>query len=236
VQREDLSDKVAVVTGGSRGIGRHIAAALHRAGAAVAITGRHAGALAAAARAVGERCRPYVCDQRDPAAIAAMARAVAAELGAPDILVNNAASVKLGTPVVDLPLEVWNKMLETNLTGVFLTTRAFLPGMIEKGRGDIFMLSSMSGKKGDPGASAYAACKFGLQGFSQALMYEVRKHDIRVMVLNPSSVDTGEDRGPTHGKGLYLHAADLADTIVHLACLPGRTLIRDMDIYGTNPP
>jgi len=233
--RYDLSGKVAVVTGASRGIGRHIARALAQAGATVAVTGRRPDTLAAAAASAGQRCRPYVCDQRDPAAIRAMAAAVTQELGVPDLLVNNAAAVKLGTHVVDLPLDVWNKMIETNLTGVFLTTQAFLPGMIRKGRADIIMISSMSGKKGDAGAAAYATTKFGLQGFAQALMYEVRQHNIRVMVLNPSSVDTGEDKGPEHGPGLYLHAADLAATIVHLACLPGRTLIRDMDIYGTNP-
>jgi 3-oxoacyl-[acyl-carrier protein] reductase len=134
-----------------------------------------------------------------------------------------------------MPLDLWNEVIETNLTGVFLTTQSFLPGMIAKERGDIFMIASMSGKKGDPGAGAYAASKFGLQGFSQALTYEVRKHNIRVMVLNPSSVNKGLDDGPDHGKGLHLHAADLAATLVHLACLPGRTLFRDMDIWGTNP-
>ena len=107
--------------------------------------------------------------------------------------------------------------------------------MLRKERADIFVISSMSGKKGDPGAAAYAASKFGLQGFAQALMYEVRKHNVRVMVLNPSSVDTREAAGEDHGPGLFLHARDIADTIVHLARLPGRTLIRDMDIYGTNP-
>jgi 3-oxoacyl-[acyl-carrier protein] reductase len=137
--------------------------------------------------------------------------------------------------VVETTLEQWSRVIDTNLTGVFTTTKAFLPGMIAKGRGDIFMISSMSGKKGDPGGSAYAASKFGLQGFSQALNYEVRKHNIRVMVLNPSSVDTGQDEGPLHGPGLRLHAADLAATIVHLCRLPGRTLFRNMDIWGTNP-
>ncbi len=232
----DLSGKVAVVTGASRGIGLHIARAIHGAGGTVAITGRRRETLEAAARVIGERARPYVCDQREPSAITAMAEAVIAELGDPDILVNNAAAVKLGTPVAELSLEVWNKVIETNLTGVFLTTRAFLPAMRRKPRADIFMISSMSGKKGDPGSAAYTASKFGLQGFAQSLMYEVRKQNIRVMVLNPSGVDTGEDRGPSFGKGLYLHAADLASTIVHMACLPGRTMIRDMDIYGTNPP
>lgn len=230
----DLANKVAVVTGASRGIGKHIAGALHRAGAAVAITGRAEKTLAAAARDIGEGCRPYVCDQRDPAAIKAMAAAVLGDLGAPDILVNNAGTFR-GGRVADMPLEHWDEIILTNLTGVFLTTQAFLPAMIDKGRGDIYMISSMSGKKGDPGAAAYAASKFGLQGFSQALLYEVRKHNIRVTVLNPSGVDTGKDTGPTHGPGLHLHAADIAATIVHLACLPGRTLIRDMDIWGTNP-
>lgn len=231
-----LSGKVAVVTGASRGIGRHIAAALYNAGAAVAITGRNASTLTEAAQSIGEtsRCRPYPCDQRDPAAIAGMAKAVLNDLGAPDILVNNAGTYRVCN-VVDMPLNDWNAVIETNLTGVFLTTKAFLPSMIAKNRGDVFIISSMSGKKGDPGASAYAASKFGLQGFAQSLLYEVRKHNIRVMVLNPSSVETGPDTGALHGPGLHLHAADIAATIVHLGSLPGRTLVRDMDIWGTNP-
>lgn len=232
----NLEGKTAVVTGGSRGIGFQTAKALHRAGAIVAVTGRDRKTIERAATEVGERCRPFVCDQRDPAAIEGMAGAVLDDLGAPDILVNNAGLWHYA-PVVEFGLEQWNEILETNLTGVFLTTKAFLPGMIERERGDIYMVSSMSGKKGDENAAAYNASKFGLQGFSQALLYEVRRHNIRVTVLNPSMVDTDEETagGPLEGPGRYLHAADLAETIVHLACLPGRTLVRDLDIWGTNP-
>lgn len=229
-----LGGKSAVVTGASRGIGRHIADALHRAGAKVAITGRASRTLEPAAESIGERCRPYVCDQRAPSAIKALARDVAGDLGDIDILVNNAGLYR-GGKVDDLSLDAWNEVIDTNLTGVFLTTQAFLPGMRRKKRGDIFMISSMSGKKGDPGTAAYNASKFGLQGFSQALNYEVRRDNIRVIVLNPSSVDTGADSGPKHGAGLHLHAADLADLIVSLAGMPGRTLVRDLDIWGTNP-
>jgi 3-oxoacyl-[acyl-carrier protein] reductase len=229
-----LKGSVAVVTGASRGIGEHVAAALHGAGATVAMTGRSKASLDEAARRVGPRARPYVCDQRDPAAIAEMTKAVVDELGGPDILVNNAGVYRY-SPVLQLSREEWDDIIATNLTGVFLTTQAFLPSMIARDRADIFMISSMSGKKGDPGSGAYSASKFGLQGFSQSLMYEVRKHNIRVTVLNPSSVELGPDTGPRSGRGLYLHAADLAATIVHLAQLPGRTMIRDLDIYGTNP-
>jgi len=230
----NLEGRVAVVTGASRGIGRHIAVALHAAGAHVAISGRSMDTIEAAAKAIGSHCRPYVCDQRDPASIAAFAKAVEADFGGVDILVNN-AGVMRGAPVAEMPLELWNEVIETNLTGVFLTTQAFLPGLLARNRGDIFMISSMSGKKGDPNAGAYAASKFGLQGFAQALTYEVRRHNIRVMVLNPSSVNTGDDTGPPHGPGLHLHAADLGALVVHLAALPERTLVRDMDIWGTNP-
>jgi 3-oxoacyl-[acyl-carrier protein] reductase len=231
---EDLKGKVAVVTGGSRGIGRHIAYALQAEGAEVAITARHEDALTAAAKEIGERCHAFVCDQREEDSVEAMCKAVIEQMGTPDILVNNAGAMR-SKPVKEMPLDLWNRVIETNLTGPFLVTRGFLPAMIKKNRGDIFMISSMSGKKGDPGSAVYNASKFGLQGFSQALMYEVRRNNIRVMVLNPSSVNTGADDGPREGPGLHLHAADIADTIVHLAKLPGRTMIRDMDIYGTNP-
>ena len=232
--QKPLDGKLAVVTGGSRGIGRHIARALSSAGARVVITARHEDALQAASDELGPNCTAYACDQRDPKAISDFAARVTNDLGVPDILVNNAGVFK-GGPVVNLPLEEWEDVIRTNLTGVFLTTQAFLPGMIERERGDIFLISSMSGKKGDPGAAAYAASKFGLQGFAQALLYEVRKANIRVMVLNPSGVDTGEDTGRKEGPGLHLHAADLGEMIAHLAALPGRTLFRDMDIWGTNP-
>lgn len=234
MNEEQLSGKIALVTGASRGIGFHIAKALHGAGATVAITGRNSQTLITAAQQIGARCHVFRCDQRKADDIQQMAHDVLERVGAPDLLVNN-AGVYQSSSVVEMSLELWNEVIETNLTGVFLTTKAFLPMMLEKDRADIVMISSMSGKKGDPDASAYAASKFGLQGFSQALMHEVRKSNIRVMVLNPSSVDTREDRGKTHGRGLFLHAADLAATVVHLACLPGRTMIRDMDIYGTNP-
>jgi 3-oxoacyl-[acyl-carrier protein] reductase len=229
-----LQGKNAVVTGASRGIGLAVAKALHEAGANVAITGREDRTLQAAAGSIGPRARGFVCDQQDRASIEAMADHVLQAMGPPDVLVNN-AGVMRGAPVAEMSPELWNEVLQTNLTGVFLTTRAFLPSMLELPRADIFMISSMSGKKGDPGAAAYAASKFGLQGFSQALMYEVRKHDIRVMVLNPSSVAKDEDDTAEFGPGLHLHARDLAATIVHLAQLPGRTMFRDMDIFGTNP-
>jgi 3-oxoacyl-[acyl-carrier protein] reductase len=231
----DLSGSVAVVTGASRGIGHYIAEALHDAGAQVAVTGRHAETIAEAAEDIGERCRGYVCDQRDPKAVKEFAERIERELGPVDTLVNNAGVVYGGVPVVGTTIETWQETIDTNLTGVFLMTQAFLPGMLARERGDIFIVGSTSGKRGDPGWAAYSASKFGLQGFAQSLLHEVRRHNIRVVVLNPSNVDVDHDVGSTEGPGLHLHAADLAATILHLTGLPRRTLVRDLEIWGTNP-
>jgi NAD(P)-dependent dehydrogenase (short-subunit alcohol dehydrogenase family) len=237
----DLSDQLVIVTGASRGIGHHTARAFHEAGARLVVTGRDKATLERAAGDVGERCTGYVCDQRRPDAVEAFARRVLADHGPPAVLVANAGGgFGGGRHVVDMPLEQWQQTIETNLTGTFCLCKALLPAMIELGdaggRGDVFLIGSMSGKKGDPGAAAYAASKFGLQGFAQVLNHEVRRHNIRVMVLNPSAVNTEhEDTHPPHGPGQTLHAADLATLMVDLARLPGRTLVRDMDIWGTNP-
>ena len=167
----DLSEKIAVVTGASRGIGLHIARAFAAAGARVAVTGRSMARLEPATESIGGDCLPVVCDQADPRAVEALARTVEETWGAPDILVNNAGGGG-GGPVPTMSLEAWQQVIATNLTGVFYTTRCFLPGMLRKERGDIFIISSMNGKKADPGSAAYSASKFGLHGFAQALLYD----------------------------------------------------------------
>jgi len=231
---QKLSEKTALVTGASRGIGHAIAKALHQSGARVAITGRYEKTLRAAAKEIGPNCFALDCDHRNPASIQSLTDRFHNALGSLDILVNN-AGVMLKKEVIGLSLQDWNDVIGTNLTGVFLTTKAFLPTMMHKTCADIVMISSMSGKKGDFGAAAYTASKFGLQGFSQSLLYEVRRHNIRVTVINPSAVDISEDVGPKDGPGLTLHANDIAATVVHIVSLPGRTLVRDIDIWGTNP-
>ena len=229
-----MKDKIAIVTGASRGIGKAIAAALHNLGANVVITGRDKKTIEFAAEEIGDRCHPFECDHRSPSSIQSMADRVINRFGAPDILINNAGIMLRGS-VEKFSLDDWNDVIGTNLTGVFLTTKAFLSGMIKKNCGDIVMIGSMSGKKGDPSASAYAASKFGLQGFSQSLLYEVRSYNIRVAVINPSSVNKSQDTGPKSGPGLTLHANDIAATVAHMISLPGRTLIRELEIWGTNP-
>lgn len=231
----DLSGRTAVVTGGARGIGRHIADALVTCGATVALVGRNKASLDEATEDIGGACHGYVCDLRDPQSVEAMAEAVALDHGAPDILVNNAATGGGSAHLVDMDLDRWRDILDTNLTGAFLVTKAFLPGMIGRNAGDIVMIGSTSGLKGDPGHSAYAASKFGLRGLAQALFYEVRAHNIRVSMVNPSATDKGDDIDQQTGAGVRMHAADVAATVVHVCGLPRRTVIHEVTMWGTNP-
>ena len=233
-----LAGQVALVTGGGTGIGREIALALGREGVAVAVSGRRREPLRAVAReleALRVRALPLSADVRDPRSVQALAETVERDLGPIDILINNAATFTRGE-VHQIDPAAWDDVLATNLTGAYLVTRAVLPGMILRKSGSLVFMSSTSGKRGDAGGAAYCASKFGLMGLAHALLYEVRRHDIRVVVVSPSSVDTGREApDPALVTGARPHASDVAASVVHCLGLPPRVLVREVEIWGTNP-
>lgn len=233
-----MRGKTALVTGGGSGIGREIALALGRAGVRVAVCGRRFELLRAVTgelERAGARGLAIQADVRDTSAVQAMVETTERELGPIDILVNNAATFARGE-VARLDPGRWNDVIATNLTGPFLVTRATLPGMLERRRGSIVFVSSTSGKRGDAGMAAYCASKFGLMGLAHSLLYEVRRHDIRVIVVSPSAIDTGRERPAAENvTGAQPHAADVADCVLASLSLPGRALVREIEIWGTNP-
>ncbi len=236
----DLTGKKALITGGGRGIGREIALHFARAGLDLVLTARTKSQLEAVAKEVEEIGRqvlivPADISQEEEAK--SLEKIVSKEMGAIDILVNNAAAFARGH-VVDLPVNDWDRVINTNLRGVFLVTKAFLPGMIKQESGTIVMISSTSGKRADPGGAAYAASKFGLMGLSQSLLYEVRKYNIRVMVVSPSLVNTrvvDYEAVPKEGAGVRLRAEDVAEAILQSVSLPPRALVREIELWATNP-
>jgi 3-oxoacyl-[acyl-carrier protein] reductase len=235
-----LQDQKAVVTGAGRGIGRQIALHLARAGADVVLAARTRPELdqvAAEIRQLGRRALVVPTDVSVDEEVENLAQAALKEFGKIDIVINNAAAFGRG-PVQELPVEVWDRVLSVNLRGVFLVTRAFLPQMIQRQEGAIVMISSTSGKRADPGGAAYCTSKFGLMGFAQSLLYDVRRYNIRVIVVSPSAVDTrpvDPKSVPTSGKGSRLRAEDVAESVLHALRLPPRALVREIELWATNP-
>lgn len=230
--------QTVVITGGGTGIGRELALAFGRAGHRVVICGRRQAPLeqvAAELRELGTEVLAQSVDVSDKAAVCQFAAAVKEQFGGCDILVNNAAQFA-GGPVVDMPAADFERVLVTNLVGPFLVSQAFLPGMIERQQGTIVMIGSTSGRRGDPGGSAYSASKFGLVGFSQSLFQEVRQDNVRVIMVYPSAVDTSvRDDKPTSGKGARLCAEDIAEAVLASTQLPARAVVRELELWATNP-
>jgi 3-oxoacyl-[acyl-carrier protein] reductase len=235
-----MQDKVAIVTGSTKGIGLSIARALLAEGARVAISARNRTEVDAVAKELGRehasRVLGQVCDVRREEDVRALFDAVDQKWGGLDVLVNN-AGIGLFKNVEEIALEEWNAVLETNLTGVFLCTRAAIPRMRARGGGYIVNLSSLAGKNAFPTASAYNTSKFGLNGFSEAVMQEIRHDGIRVSYLMPGSVNTWFGGGPPDPSQAWkIQPEDIAEIVVDLLRHPTRSLPSRVEIRPSQPP
>ncbi len=234
--RESLVGRVAIVTGGTVGIGRATCAALAGSGARVAVVARRPdrieetiaelGRLEGAPRAAG-----YSLDVRNESDMEEMARRVEDEFGRIDILVAAAGVLRpRGTSLktlVDTTAAEWDEVLDSNLRGAFLADRAVLAAMIRQRSGDIINVSSTSGRKAYAFDTAYCASKFGLLGLTQALAEEIRSYGIRVQALLPGAIDTPmwEQNGPLKRPGYALKAQRVADLILEMLTLPRDTMM-----------
>ena len=225
---DTLSGKIAVVTGGGRGIGAAIAARLASMGARVVICGRDQVRLEQSARASG--CEALPCDVSDWNSVAALAAKVKQTHGRLDILVNNAGVADFGHKLHELPLERWEAILNTNLRGVFHTIRAFAPLMIAGGGGHIINISSIAGKNALPNGAAYAASKWGLNGLSASAAEELRASNIRVTVVCPGSTHT--ELLPHEGKDprRMLQGDDVAHVVAMLVTQSENSFVSEVVI------
>ena len=233
-----LGGKVALVTGGSRGIGFAVADALAAAGAAVAITGReqsHLDAAVSRLTANGPRIVSMKADVREPQEARQAVDGAAAALGRLDILINN-AGVGVFAKVADMSIEQWHDVIETNLSGVFYCCRAAIPHMRRAGGGWIINISSLAGTNAFVGGAAYCASKAGLNAFGEALMQEVRYDDIHVSCVAPGSVATGfASRGESGTADWKLAPEDVAQVVIDLINHPARSLPSRVELRPSKP-
>jgi 3-oxoacyl-[acyl-carrier protein] reductase len=234
-----LAGQVAVVTGGGRGIGAAIARRLAEVGASVVVCGRTAATLEETATSIvqtGNRAEAMPCDVVDDRAMAEVARAVRSKHGRLDILVNNAGVGAFAAPLHEFSLEDWDRVLNTNLRGVFYAIRAFAPLMIERRYGHIINISSLAGKNPLPKGAAYAASKWGLNGLTYSVAEELRAYNIRVSVVCPGSTNT--DLSPHDGKdpNRMLQPDDVAHVVEMLVTQSAQSFASEVLLRPTMKP
>jgi NAD(P)-dependent dehydrogenase (short-subunit alcohol dehydrogenase family) len=239
VTNQELSQKIAVITGGSRGIGAGIARKLATLGATVIICGRNRASLeqtCAQIRSAGRQCEAIACDVADGKSVAALAARIQQTFGRVDVLVNNAGVGGFSGPLHTMPEEKWDAIFNTNLRGVFHTIRAFAPIMIAGGGGHIINISSLAGKNALPNAAAYAASKWGLNGLSYSVAEELRGHNIRVSVICPGSTHT--EFSPHTGKAAdrMLQPDDVAHAVAMLVTQSPQSFASEIILRPTQKP
>ncbi|MBA2258280.1 MAG: SDR family oxidoreductase [Acidobacteria bacterium] len=223
-----LAGRVALVTGGSKGIGAAIVRALADAGASVVSTSRSGGRDA-------DRVRQVKADVRNADDAARAVEEAVTSFGGLDILVNNAGVGAFAT-VADMSIDEWRQVIDTNLSGVFYCCHAAIPHLRRRGGGWIINISSLASRNPFAGGAAYCASKAALNQFSEALMQEVRHDDIRVSYVMPGSVATDFGRGSTAKSGWALTAEDVAQVVMDLLAMPARSLPSRVELRPSKPP
>ena len=235
-----LKGKVAFVTGAGKGIGKATAIALAKEGVVVGLLARTESDLVNVMHeieALGGKSAFATADVSSLEQVEKAIETLTNQLGPADILINNAGIGKFGS-FLSLTPEEWKSMIDINLMGVYYVTRTVLPQLIEKNGGDIINISSTAGQKGAPVTSAYSASKFGLLGLTESLALEVRKHNIRVTALTPSTVATelAYKENLTDGNPeKVMQPEDIAEYIVAQLKLHPRIFIKSAGLWSTNP-
>lgn len=232
-----LKNKVAVVTGASKGIGKTIALTLAREGANVAISARSKDLLdevAAQIENLGSRAYVFCGDMREENDVKALIHGAAQQFGRIDILVNNAGMGHFGR-IADLTTAQWDEMFDLNMRGVFIATREALPYLRKAGESEVVNVASLAGKNAFVGGGGYAATKHALLGFSRCLMLEERKNGVRVLAICPGSVATEFSHHDEEKRARIVQAQDVADSILLMLKLPQNAMVSEIDIRPTNP-
>ncbi|EFK56106.1 3-ketoacyl-ACP reductase [Sphingobacterium spiritivorum] len=237
---ENLHNKKAIITGGGRGLGKATALALAAEGVSVGITGRNEENLKQTVKeleALGVQAVYAVFDVANADQVKSEVSRLIERLGGVDILINNAGIAEFGS-FLDMDAHRWQEILMTNVMGIYHVTREVLPHLVAKNQGDIVNVSSTAGLTGNANTSAYSASKFAVIGMSESLMKEVRKHNIRVCTLTPSTIasDMSVDLGLTDGNpDSVLQPSDFAELIIANLKLPRRALLKSASLWSTNP-
>lgn len=235
---EDLKDKVALITGGTKGIGRGIAEALLHQGMKVAITGRDEKSTKEAATELTENDNYILgvaADVRDYDSQQAAVKATLDKFGKIDVLIANAGLGHFEN-ITDMTPQQWNETIDTNLTGVFYSVKASLEA-IKESKGYMITISSLAGTNFFEKGTAYNASKFGLTGFSQALMMDVRQDDVKVTTIMPGSVSSHfGGRTPDEGTDWRIQPEDLGQLTVDLLKMHPRTLPSKVEVRPAKPP
>ncbi|GHE47273.1 3-ketoacyl-ACP reductase [Sphingobacterium griseoflavum] len=236
-----LKGKTALITGGGRGLGKATAIALAKEGVNIAVTGRNEEQLKSTANeleAFGIKATYAAFNVGNQAEVEAGIRTIHQTFPRIDILINNAGIAAFGT-VEDMPSEIWENIIQINVLGVYYVAKAVVPIMKAQGQGDIINIASTAGLKGSANSSAYSASKSAVIAFSESLMYEMRKENIRVTTLTPSTIATDMtmvDLKITDGNPeKILQPEDFAALIIDVLRFNRRALLASASIFSTNP-